>query len=344
MAAVSRNQTSGNYDRLFFLRWGLIVVAAMIVARLAFLQTTQHPLYAALAQEQYDIFKKLFPERGRIFVSDKATGTLYPVAINDELSEIYAVPRRIKEPGAVAKEVAPLLEMNESDVQSLIADKDETYHLLKRKVTREIRDQIMSLNLKGIGSRAEASRYYPEKNTFSHILGFLGFQENKRVGQYGIEGAQNELLSGRQGYLNDFFAIPRGETKGFQEAEDGSDIVLTIDRTIQFTACSKLREAVLAHGAEQGSVIIMNPKTGEVMAMCSAPDFDPNEYQKVEDASVFNNSAIFGNFEPGSTFKAVTMAAALDAGKIQPTTTYTDTGSVTIGKFTIKNSHVKAHE
>lgn len=321
----------------------MIIVVAVIVSRLAFLQTTQHPLYAALAQEQYDVFKKLFPDRGRIFVTDRVTNTLYPVAINDELYEIYAVPRRIKNPDAVAKALTPVLEMTEDEIHNMISNKDETYHLLKRKVTRDVRDAIIGLNLKGIGAQSEVSRYYPEKSSFAHITGFLGFQGDRRVGQYGIEGAENDALAGQQGYINDFFAIQRGEEKGFQEAQDGSDIVLTVDRTVQFTACTKLRESVAKHGGTHGTLIVMNPQTGEIIAMCSYPDFDPNEYQKVEDASAYNNTGIFQSYEPGSTFKAITMAAALDAGKIQPSTTYVDTGSVKIGGFTIRNADGKIY-
>ncbi len=330
-------------DRLFFLKWGMIIVVAVIISRLAFIQTTQHPLYAALAQEQYDVFKKLFPERGRIFVTDRVTNTLYPVAINDELYEIYSVPRRIKNPDAVAKALSPVLEMTEDEIRNMISNKDETYHLLKRKVTRDVRDTIIGLNLKGIGAQSEVSRYYPEKSAFAHVTGFLGFQGDRRVGQYGIEGAENDALAGQQGYINDFFAIQRGDEKGFQEAQDGSDIVLTVDRTVQFTACTKLREAVIKHGGTSGTLIVMNPQTGEIIAMCSYPDFDPNEYQKAEDASVYNNTSVFQSYEPGSTFKAITMAAALDAGKIQPSTTYVDTGSVKIGGFTIRNADGKVY-
>ena len=341
-----RKSALEKFDRLIIIKWLSVAVVAIIASRLIYIQVIQHPVYSALAQEQYDVFKKLFPDRGRIFAQNKASGEIYPVAINDEQYEIYAIPRRIKEPNNLARTLAPFLEMEESEIFTALSDKNETYHLLKRKVVREINDRIMELSLKGIGSRSETMRFYPEKNVFSHAVGFLGFKGSQRAGQYGVEGTLNEILAGQSGYLNDFFALSSASAAGhksFEEAKDGADIVLTIDRTIQFTACTKLRDAVLNHGAEKGAVIVMNPKNGEIWAICSYPDFDPNEYQKIEDASFFNNSAIFQAYEPGSTFKAITMAAGLDKGLVDPQTIHTDTGSVTIGKYTIRNADGKVY-
>ena len=124
---------------------------------------------------------------------------------------------------------------------------------------------------------------------------------------------------------------------------NGSDLLLTIDRTIQFEACRQLDEAVQKHGADGGSVVILNPKTGAVLAMCGAPDYDPNIYDQVTDIKTFFNPSTQIPYEPGSVFKAFTMAAALNEGKVTPESTYTDTGEVKIGSFTIKNSDLKAN-
>lgn len=341
--AARRSSREKEFDRLSILKWLIFGAAIALLARLGYIQIVQHPVYSTLAQEQYDIFKKLFPDRGRIFAQDKATGETHPVAINDEQYEIYAIPKRIKEPRDLSEALAPLLEMDESEIYEAVSDKNEIYHLIKRKVSREVHDQVMELGLKGIGSRSEMIRFYPEKNIFSHAIGFLGYKGSERAGQYGVEGFLNDILAGKSGYLNDFFAMSKASAKTFQEAQDGSDIVLTVDRTIQFAACKKLRDAVLAHGAENGSVIIMNPKNGEIWAICSYPDFNPNEYQKIENASVFNNTAVFQSYEPGSTFKSITMAAALDKGLVEPHTVYADTGSVSIGKYTIRNADGKVY-
>jgi stage V sporulation protein D (sporulation-specific penicillin-binding protein) len=113
---------------------------------------------------------------------------------------------------------------------------------------------------------------------------------------------------------------------------------LTVDSTIQFQAQSVLDSAVTKNGADSGSVIVADPKTGKILAIANYPDFDPNHFNQVTDPSVFNSEAVTGNYEPGSTFKAITMAAALDENKVTPTTTYTDTGSVNVDNYTIKNA------
>jgi len=124
---------------------------------------------------------------------------------------------------------------------------------------------------------------------------------------------------------------------------DGSDVVLTIDKTIQYYACDELNNGLSKYGADSGSIIVMNPKTGAIIAMCSAPDYNPNDYNKVDDVSVYNNQSLITAYEPGSVFKAVTMAIALDYGKVTPFTTYNDTGVEKIAEYSIRNSDLKAH-
>jgi cell division protein FtsI/penicillin-binding protein 2 len=134
-----------------------------------------------------------------------------------------------------------------------------------------------------------------------------------------------------------------GGANRFIAAKDGDDITLTVDRNIQYVTCAKLREAVARHKADTGSAIVMNPRTGAIMAICNVPDFDPNDLAGITDVGAFNNRAVFSAYEPGSIFKAITMAAAIDAGKVTPSSTYVDEGSVKIGPFTIQNSDHKAH-
>ena len=168
-----------------------------------------------------------------------------------------------------------------------------------------------------------------------HVLGFLGTNEDGSLsGKYGVEGYFDEMITGTQGYLlseRDIAGrlIAMGDRE-YEPAMDGADIVLTLDRTIQYKVCSSLQEAVAKHGADGGSVIIVQPSTGKILAMCGAPDFDSNDYGNVESINVFNNPAIFDAYEPGSVFKPLTMAAAIDAGAVTPTTTFTDTGSVLV--------------
>jgi cell division protein FtsI/penicillin-binding protein 2 len=201
--------------------------------------------------------------------------------------------------------------------------------------------------LPGFGHSMETFRYYPEGNTGSHILGFVGYEGDKKEGRYGLEEFFNEELSGKPGSLKterdasgDLIIINDRE---FTRPEPGADLVLTIDRNIQFAACQKLNAAVARHGADGGSVIILEPETGRVIAMCASPDFDPNNYKEISDIKNYNNSGIFSLYEPGSIFKVITMAIGLDQEKITPETTYTDSGVVKIANYEIKNSDLKAH-
>ncbi len=211
--------------------------------------------------------------------------------------------------------------------------KNDPYEPIKDRVEEEVLSELMKLELVGISFLMQKHRYYPENYT-AHLTGFLGSSGENKKGMYGLEGFFDEELSGKEGLIRterDANGNPIiVSEREYQKAQNGSDLVLTIDRTIQFTACSKLKEAVLKHGADSGSVIIMDPKTGEIMAMCSNPDFDPNEYGKTPDSSVFNNQIIFNQYEPGSVFKTMTLAAGIDSGEINVNTTYRDEGSLMV--------------
>lgn len=344
-----KRKESKKNARIVFLNACVFLLGGIIIVRLFDLQILNYKFYSALASGQHEIYKELFPERGKIFIKDNLLNpnNLYPVAINQSLFMVYADPRKIKNPDETARKLAEILELEEESLKLKLEKTDDPYEPLKHKVNEETIQKIKDLNLEGINFKTEVFRYYPEKNIGSHVLGFVGFDENKQSGRYGIEGYFDEELAGKAGYLESEKdvagrLIPIASRK-IKKAENGSDLILTIDRNIQFVACNKLNEAVLKHGADGGSVIVLDPKTGAVLAMCSYPDFDLNDYSKVNDIKVFNNPAIFNQYEPGSIFKVITMAAALDTGKVAPNTTYNDEGSVKIGDFIIKNSDLKAH-
>ncbi|NBS41517.1 penicillin-binding protein 2, partial [bacterium] len=208
----------------------------------------------------------------------------------------------------------------------------------------------IALDLPGVYFIREEGRLYPEKGLGGHVIGFVGSTgDGTMSGKYGIEGYFNEELTGTPGFLRSerdiagrLIAI--GE-QSIEPAVDGADVVLTVDRTIQYYACNALKQAVLKHGADGGSVVIVEPQTGKILAMCGNPDFEPSEYNQVSSISAFNNPSTFGSYEPGSIFKAVTMAAAIDAGAVTPTTTFTDTGSVMVDGWPkpIKNALDKSY-
>jgi cell division protein FtsI/penicillin-binding protein 2 len=158
---------------------------------------------------------------------------------------------------------------------------------------------------------------------------------------YGLEGYYNDLLSGKYGEIRsekdtwgNIIAVGENSLK---EKEDGANLVLTIDRAIQYKACADLQKTVDHFKAEKGSLIVMDPKTGAILAMCGSPDYNPDQYSQVTDGSAYNIPAINEAYEPGSIFKTITMSAAIDTNKVTPDTTYVDTGGVKFGPYTIKN-------
>lgn len=349
MVSSRRNQRSrGGIDRITLLQFGLWGAAAVLLLRLLTLQVLQHGFYVALADDQHQLSQELQPHRGQIFVQDaqSQTGT-YPLATNKTLHLLYAVPKQVTQPAVVAHQLAPLLTTPEDQLLQRLSKSNDLYEPLQHNMTDEQQKAIADLKITGLYFQDETVRYYPEQNIGSQVLGFVGYSGDTKKGQYGLEGYYDQELAGQQGYIkaqkDAGGQIIATAAQFWQPATDGSDLVLTIDRSIQFEACTQLDEAVQKHGADSGSLVIMDPSTGAILAMCSAPDYNPNEYQKVTNAETYLNQATQVPYEPGSVFKAITMAAALDQGKVTPESTYTDTGEVKIASFTIKNSDLKAH-
>lgn len=209
------------------------------------------------------------------------------------------------------------------------------------------RGKKKELAIPGIGFSEKTYRYYPEANIGSNLLGFVGFSGDKQQGRYGLEEYFEQELAGKPGSIKverdaAGQAIIIGD-RVYHQPENGVDLILTINRSIQFMACEKLNQAVARHGADGGSVIIMEPATGAILAMCSSPDYDANNYQDVKNIKTLVNPAIFSQYEPGSIFKIITMAMALDQKKVTPQTAYVDTGKVVIDNYTIENSDRKAN-
>lgn len=204
--------------------------------------------------------------------------------------------------------------------------------LIYRRATADGSLEVVSIP--GISYIMEKSRYYPEKNVGAHLLGFVNQIEEEKNGNYGLESFFNNELFGKYGEVK----TERGAKSGvmivndreYDKPENGSDLFLTINRSIQFAACKKLSEALPKYEAEGGTVLAMDPKTGAIIAMCSYPSYDPNDYNMVDDINIYNNPAIFDQYEPGSVFKTITLAAAIDTGKISPSTIYNDRGSIMI--------------
>jgi len=346
----SRSTSSVFSQRARILQAAFFILAVLIGVRLFILQVIEHNFYEALASGQHEIYKDLFPERGEIFVGEEVSERHYAAATNQELSLVYADPRHIEDPEEFLNQLQGVLlfddEFKEATLER-ISDASDPYEPIMHEVPDEQAEQIRALNLSGVGFTSERRRLYPESRLGGHVIGFVGADDSAdRSGRYGVEGYFNEELSGEHGFLHSALDATGSwitvADRSFKPAVDGADIYLTLDRNIQYHACVKLVEAVERYNAGGGSIIVMRPD-GKILAMCSMPDFDPNKYNEAEDIGVFNNPAIFNQYEPGSVFKAITMAGALDQDKVTPKTTYEDTGEVVIGEHTIKNFDEKAY-
>ncbi len=337
-ASSHRQENSGQDTRLRIAAVFVLGLALAITARLFFLMVMQHGFYTALAAGSHTLYAQLFPERGSIIVQDSRTGEEFPVALNKDVFTVFVDTRDITsedEAESVAEQLAQSFAYDDEKKLALfyrINDTDDPYEPIEKGVEEVLVDQLKEKELPGVGFVRQSARFYPEGNLAAQTVGFVGKNdEGNDIGRYGIEGYWDEELSGSGGFLEASKSLAGGVIplagKSFKPAKDGSDILLTIDRTLQYAACERLREGMEEYNATSASLIIIDPHSGAIRAMCSLPDFDPNIYNQVEDVRMYNNTNIFTPYEPGSIFKPLTMAAALNEEHVTPDTYFYDSGS-----------------
>ncbi|MEK7519523.1 MAG: penicillin-binding protein 2 [Patescibacteria group bacterium] len=321
----------------------LIIFGLALSAKLFLIQIRDHEYWKALAQGQQKFFDQKEGKRGEIFLEIQNNDVkILPLAINKEEELVFVSPFDISKKGKdfeeVAKELSQILKEDENSILEKIqqGEKDESlYVLIKNRLNSEEVGILKKANLPGVHLKKENLRYYPQEEFASKVIGFLGGDSG---GQYGIEGYYNENLTGSEG-------IQGGERSAWgylikltsKPIEEGSDLILTLDYNIQFTAEKLLKEAKEELGIEGGQIIVGDPKDGKILAMADFPSFNPNQYTKESDLEVFKNSAIQKIFEPGSVFKPITMVAGLDTKKVTPETKYVDEGIIKIGGYKIYN-------
>ncbi len=313
---------------------------------------------AVMAEKLYNFFDK--PKLEAELKSRQATATEIIIATSTKEEIIAKYLKKTDKPGdpyepLVSKldgeELIKLYSYFSGDVNSTSSAPTVKPEELELKLGQLVykNDETKEFVIPGLGFDLQPYRFYPEKEIASQLLGFVTYNDGEGQGKYGLEEFFNEELFGKYGSLKTekggAGSVMIVNDREYIKPEAGSDIILTIDRNIESMACQKLKEAVEKHGASGGSVIVMNPKTGAIIAMCSAPDFNPNDYKNVKDISYYNNPAIFYQYEPGSVFKTVTMAIAIDQGKVSPSTTYNDKGQIMIDGWPkpIKNSDFSTH-
>ncbi|MDP1853369.1 MAG: penicillin-binding transpeptidase domain-containing protein [Candidatus Omnitrophota bacterium] len=303
-----------------------------LTARLFFIQFFRSRYLTNLAERQYNFFTELEPVRGTIFDRN-----LRPQATNIACDSLYAVPKQIKNKSSTALQLKAILNLDTNFFLERLSRK-KSFIWLARKISPENAERIKELKIDGLGFIRETKRCYPNQQFASHTIGFAGL-DNK--GLEGLEALYDEYLRGESGWSTSIRdarqrPLPMGEK--FVPAQDGYDLVLTIDEVIQFIAEYELDEIYNKSGAKGAAILVMDPNTGAVLALANRPSFDLNAGAAVEEAR--RNRVVSDYFEPGSVFKIVTAAAALEDGKVkEEDKIFCENGAYRVGNHTLHDHH-----
>lgn len=288
-----------------------------MAARLVKLQVVEGPAYAALARTQRSRQIEFPARRGAIF--DREGRAL---AVSVGLQTVYTDPQLAATPIRTARKLAPVLGRPRSELLAKLTEEDSRFQYLARQVEPDVAGAVARMKLPGVYLEAEPKRYYPAGRLAANVLGFVDIDG---VGLSGVELEYDDVLRGRSGKTfieqdPEGRTLPETESRSIA-ARPGRSLFLTIDKDIQYHAQRALAGAVDAYKAAAGTAIVMSPSTGEIIAMANVPDFDPGSASDFPPAA-FRNRAVTDFYEPGSAFKLVTAAAALDAGAVTPRTKY----------------------
>lgn len=316
-----------------------ILIMAVFVFRLFYLQVVRHSYYVELANSEQFKQRIIPAKRGEIYASNN--GMPVKLVLNQTVYTVFADPKIIDDPHLIVETIEKIAGGSaRSNLSELLNKKESRYQILATNVTRAQAEMIKDADLAGVGFQEATRRVYPEGQLAAHVLGFVDSDGN---GQYGVEGKLNDRLTGEDGLLRavtDVRNVPLtiGDKNVSQPPEHGENIVLSIDRNVQAHVEQALQSGLEKTGATKGSVIVMDPYTGEVMAMANLPTYKPADYNKVDDIAIFNNSVISMPYEPGSDIKTLTMAAGIDRSIIHPESTFINTDMIRVEDRTITNA------
>lgn len=314
----------------------LLFIMGIFVIRLFYLQVIRHDYYKKTAlQGQFKEYE-IPAERGIIEAHDG--DAVLPIVLNETKYTLFADPKFIKDPASAASAVQKIIGGNSQDYEKLMKA-DTRYAILAKKLPKDQKDKLDSLNIKGLGTRDESYRTYPQGDLAAQVLGFVN---DDGQGKYGVEQSLDSELKGTDGQLKaitDASGVPLVTNKDnvVTDPKAGDKVVLTLDVSMQKQLQDILKAGLDSSHSSSGSALIMDPNTGAVKAMANFPSYNPAEFYKVEDGNIFNNAAVSSPLEVGSIMKTLTAAAALDQGVVTTNTTYYDPSHFTIDGFTIKN-------
>ena len=305
-----------------------------LAGRAAYVQVINNDFYQRQGEVRFTRTLELPAHRGRIL---DRNGLI--LASSVPAPSIWAIPEDIERDKVKLTQLAKLLEMPLSELNKKLEDEDKTFVWLKRQVDEPVALQIAALGIKGVYSRKEYKRQYPEGEAAAHVVGFTSVEDN---GQEGVELAFNKSLAGKAGsrrVIKDRLGRAIEDVGDATAPVDGKDMQLSIDSKVQFFAYQKLRDAVQEHKAKAGSVVVLDVQTGEILALANYPSYQPDKRANISPAQM-RNRALTDTFEPGSTMKPFIAALALEKGLVKPETMIqTAPGKITISGSTITDSH-----
>ncbi len=313
--AIEAPRSGNSHRRALFVAVGLVAWMLLIGGRLVQLQVSQHDDFTARARSQQLSAVETSPTRGQLL--DRQGREL---ARSIETESFFADPRDITDPNETAKRIASITGQDRTDLANRLStakDANKKFYWIIRRLDVQTANKLDALELKGVYSRKEPKRYYPNDSLAAHVLGFVGLDE---IGQSGVEQYYNEKIRGESGkvYLECDGSPERRVFESYEvQPHPGQTVVLTIDQTIQYRTEQALGAAVERTHAKSGTAIVMDPQTGEILALANAPSFDPNQPPK-ESAEGRANGALQNIYEPGSTFKIVAYSAAIEKDLVKP--------------------------
>jgi cell division protein FtsI (penicillin-binding protein 3) len=315
---------------------GLLVWFIALMGRAVYLQGLNNDFLRQKGESRYSRVIDLPATRGMIVDRNNE-----PLAISTPVESVAASPDDVTLTNDQAARLARLLEMDVSDLRRKLAEDKREFVYLKRQLAPELAARVVEMNIPGIFLQREYRRYYPSGEVMAHLLGFTDVDDK---GQEALELAFNDTLTGKAGsrrVIKDRLGHIVEDVDSIRTPQNGARLQLSIDAKIQYLAFRELKKAVIDHRAKAGGIVVLDAHTGEVLAMANMPSYNPNNRGRY-DARRTRNRAVTDLFEPGSTLKPFTAAAALEAGTVKPgTVIQTAPGRLTIGNRTIHDAHTE---
>ena len=322
----------------------LLIYAALLIAQF-YRQIIKNGYYVALAKAQHLVAKELVAHRGNIYASSIYQKDPFLLAGNQKLFSLDLVPRQIADKNNTAEILSGIIDLKKENIFALINNDKSYIPPILDGLSYDQAQTILVKNLDGVYLLPEDRRFYPQGELAAQILGYV---DNEGKGNYGLEQYYDKELKGDSGYLTaeqDVFGRYI-DVNGETAPQNGTDLYLTLEMPVQFKAEQIIQDSVKSNGASSGQIIVMNPKTGEIIAMAATPSFNPENYAeaaKDKGIDIFTDPSVSKLYEPGSIFKAITMATALEKKVITTDKTFNLGASIDIAGNMIWNSDQKSH-